>query len=51
MQNIGIYYIGYIVIKNIHSVNPRYLIIVEADGYIEESNVNKYLILILQKKN
>ena len=48
-KNIDTYYIGYITIKNIsdyeniHSVNPLYLIIGEADGYIEEKNGNKYL--------
>ena len=48
-KNIGIYYIGYITIKsisdyeNINSVNPLYLIIGNADGYIEENNENKYL--------
>ena len=30
--------------ENIRSVNPLYLIIGEADGYIEESNGNKYLV-------
>ena len=48
-KNIGICYIGYITIKrisdygNINNVNPLYLIIIEVDGYIEESNGNKYL--------
>ena len=42
-QNIGIYYIGYITMKDsnhvkINSVNPPNLIIGEVDGYIEESN-------------
>ena len=47
-KNIDIYYIGYVTIKNIgdyeniHSVSPLYLIICEVDGYIEESNGNKY---------
>ena len=36
-KNIGVYYIGYITIKdskfvNIHSVNPLYIILGEADG-------------------
>ena len=40
-NNIGIYYIGYITMKNskyvnIHSVNPLHIIIGEADGSIEE---------------
>ena len=30
--------------ENIYSVNPLYLIIGEADGYIEEKKGNKYLI-------
>ena len=47
---IDIYYIGYITIKiigeyeNNHSVNPLYLLINEASGYIEEKDGNKYLI-------
>ena len=47
-KNIDIYYIGYITIKSIsnyvsiNSVNPLYLIIGKKDGYIEESNGNKY---------
>ena len=49
-KNIGIYNIGYITIKkiddckNIHSVNPLYLIIAHASEYIKEKGVNKYLI-------
>ena len=49
-KGIGIYYIGYITIKkigdceNIHSVNPLYLLVNHASGYIEEKNGNKYLI-------
>ena len=49
-KGINIYYIGYITIKkiddceNIHSVNPLYLLINHASGYIEEKNRNKYLI-------
>ena len=41
-KDIGIYNIGYITIKkiddyeNIYSVNPLYLIIAHANGYIEE---------------
>ena len=47
---INIFYIGYITIKkiddceNIHSVNPLYLLVNHASGYIEEKNGNKYLI-------
>ena len=54
-KDIGIYNIGYITIKkigdckNIYSVNPLYLRITHASGYIERSsdeevNENKYLI-------
>ena len=49
-KDIGIYNIGYITIKkiddceNIYSVNPLYLRITHANGYIEEINENKYLI-------
>ena len=51
-KDIGIYNIGYITIKkiddyeNIYGVNPLYLIIDHASGYIEEEGVNKYLISI-----
>ena len=31
---------------NIHSLNSLYCIIDKADGYIEESNENKYLALV-----
>ena len=47
-KDIGIYNIGYITIKknddceNIYSVNPLYLLIAHANGYIEEKGVNKY---------
>ena len=49
-KNIRIYNIGYITSKkvddyeNIYSVNPSYLTIFHASGYIEEKGVNKYLI-------
>ena len=49
-KDIDIYYIGYITIKkiddceNIYSVNPLYLLVNHANGYIEEKGVNKYLI-------
>ena len=49
-KNIDIYYIGYITIlkiddyESIYSVNPFYLGIDHAGGYIEEKNGNKYLI-------
>ena len=35
----------------INSVNSLYLIIGKADGYIEESNGNKYLIFVSTDKN
>ena len=46
-KGIDIYYIGYVTIKkindceNIHSVNPLYLLVSNASGYIEEKNGNK----------
>ena len=49
-KDIGIYNIGYITKKkiddceNINSVNPLYLNIGHAIGYIEEKGVNKYLV-------
>ena len=49
-KDIGIYTIGCIAIKkigdckNIYSVNPLYLHITHASGYIKEKDVNKYLI-------
>ena len=49
-KGINIYYIGYITIKkicdceNIHSVNPLYLLVNHASGYIKKQNGNKYLI-------
>ena len=52
-KGINIYYIGYITIKkiddceNIHSVNPLYLLVNHASGYIEEKNGNKYLIFLM----
>ena len=54
-KNVGIYNIGYITIKkvddceNSDSVNPLYLLISHANGYIERSSaeekcINKYLV-------
>ena len=49
-KDIGIYNIRYITIKKIddcekiYSVNPVYLLIDHASGYIEEKGVNKYLV-------
>ena len=57
-QNIGIYQIRYITIKNINdceninSVNPLHLMISEIGGYIKtESNGNKYLTFASIDKN
>ena len=36
--------------KDIHGVNPLYLIIGEADGHSEEKNGNKYLIIVSTDK-
>ena len=55
-KDVDIYYIGYITIKkfsdckNIHSVNPLYLIIHSATGYFKEKYGEKYLILDLIEK-
>ena len=49
-KSIDIYCIGYIAIKkigdcdNTHSVNPLYLLINHASGYMEQENRNKYLV-------
>ena len=49
-KGINIYYFGYVTIKKIddceiiHSVNPLYLLVNHASGYVEEKNENKYLI-------
>ena len=49
-KNIGIFNIGYITVKNIddlekiYSVNHLYLLVNHASGYIEEKDMNKYLI-------
>ena len=56
-KDIGIYNIRYITIKkiddyeNIYSVNPLYLIIDHASGYIEGKGVNKYLVFDSTDKN
>ena len=53
-RDFDIFYIGYITTKkfenlsdykNIHSVNPLYLIIHSATGYFKEKNGEKYLVL------
>ena len=49
-KGINIYYIRYIAIKkiddceNIYSVNPLYLLVNHASGYIKEKNGKEYLI-------
>ena len=49
-KDIGIYNIEYIAIKKIdncetiYSVNPLYLLVNNASGYIEEKGMNNYLI-------
>ena len=50
-KNILIYYIGYVTIKDskyikINSVNPLYLIFNKVNGYFEEINGSKYLMLV-----
>ena len=52
-KGINVYCIGYITIKqiddceNIYSVNPFYLLVHHASGYIKGKNGNKYLILMI----
>ena len=55
-KNIFIYHIGHVTVKNlswleINSGNPLYLIIGKINGYIEESNKNKFLTLVLTNKS
>ena len=56
-KNIGIYNIGYITTKknddceNIYSVNPLYLLVNYANGYIDEKGVNKCVIFDSTDKN
>ena len=50
-KNILIYYIGYVMIKNlkyvkINLVNPLYLFFSKVNGYFEEINERKYLTLV-----
>ena len=55
-KNIDIYCVAYITIKyigdyeSINSVNALYLIISKVDGYVEEKNGNKFLVLQIQTK-
>ena len=56
-NNIGIYNIGYIIIKkidnheNMWSVNALYLRANHANGYIGEKNENKYLMFYSTSEN
>ena len=56
-KDLDIYNIGYVIIKkvvygyDIHSVNPLYLCIDNANGYMEEINEDKYLIFDLTYEN
>ena len=56
-KDIDIYYIGYIstekidYCENIYSVNPLYLRIHHANGYIEEKKGSKYLIFDFVDEN
>ena len=50
-KNILIYHIGYVKMKDLtyaklNNINSLYLIIDKINGYIEESNGNKYLTLV-----
>ena len=55
-KNIDIYYIGYITIQkiddyeSIYSVDPLYLRINHASGFIEKKNGNNFLILLMKTK-
>ena len=56
-KNLDIYNIGYVTIKKIghgydvNSVNPLYLRIDNASGYIEEINKDKYLVFDVTDEN
>ena len=56
-KNLDIYNIGYVTIKkigygyDINSVNPLYLRIDNANGYIEEINEDKYLVFDVRDEN
>ena len=50
-KNILIYYFGYVTIKDsqyikVNSVNPLYLIFNKENGYFQETNTSKYLMLV-----
>ena len=57
IKNTGIYNIGCITInkiddyESIYSVNPLYLQVNHANGYIKEKNENKYLIFVSKDEN
>ena len=55
-KNIFIYYNGHVTVKNlnyvkINRVNSLHYIIIELFGYVEESNTNKYLTLVLTNES
>ena len=56
-KNLDIYNIGYVTIKKIghgydvNSVNPLYLLIDNASGYIEKINEDKYLVFDVRDEN
>ena len=55
-KNILIHYIRYVTIKdskylNINSMNPLYLIFNKGNGYFEEINGSKYLMLVPTKES
>ena len=53
-MHVNIYYIGYVTKKaeySIDSVNPLYLVIDEADGFIKQKNRSKYLSIALTDSN
>ena len=55
-KNILIYYIGYVTIKylkyvKINSGNPLCLIFSKINGYIEEINISKFLMLVLTNES
>ena len=37
--------------ESVISVNPLYFIVADVGGYIEETNVNKYLVFAYTEKN
>ena len=54
-KNVPIYHIGYVMVKDlsyatINSLNPLHLIVNKLNGYIQERNGNKYLMLVPSDK-